>query len=158
MAQYFGLSDDQYFQQAQKFEGGFGQSLVAAPIDWEVKGWLMALATSASQAVQVGMRLFHDEPMGLMCEVEMEEMLEHQVAEQRSDYCEDQWTEEVPVNILVRMEVSLPASQVVSENTWTKHLEQLGELEPMSSGKDPIVQAAVVVLGPGAHLVVVNSG
>lgn len=63
------------------------------------------------------MRLFHDEPMGLMCEVEMEEMLEHQVAEQRSDYCEDQWTEEVPVNILVRMEVSLLASQVVLENT-----------------------------------------
>ena len=55
--------------------------------------------------------------MGLMCEVEMEEMLEHQVAEQRSDYCEDQWTEEVPVNILVRMEVSLLASQVVLENT-----------------------------------------
>ena len=58
--------------------------------------------------------------MGLMCEVEMEEMFpvqEHQVAEQRSDYCEDQWTEEVPVNILVRMEVSLLASQVVLENT-----------------------------------------
>lgn len=50
----------------------------------------------------------------------MEEMFpvqEHQVAEQRSDYCEDRWTEEVPVNILVRMEVSLLASQVVLENT-----------------------------------------
>ena len=53
----------------------------------------MVLTTSASQAVQVGMRLFHGEPMDLMCEAGMEEMfpvLEYQAAGQRSDYCEDQ--------------------------------------------------------------------
>ena len=89
---------------------------------------------------------------------EMSPVLEYQEAGQRSDYCEDQWTGEVLVSILVRMEVSLPAGQVVLENTWTRHWGQLVELGPTSSCKGPIVQAAALVLGPGAHSVVVNSG